>query len=174
MSGLLAAMVVSVWRVTFHRMVTQSFAVAVVGSYSSHYSFTSTPNSLQIVQCMCAAAFLWRCLCTVSNSSGKPVTRWPMVPSKRPHSLHFGFTSVFMRMLDWYQRFGRLWFWAAMIKPSVYALRTVALSQQWSLSWFTSTSFSHCGYLAWSVFDSHLDLSCWRPWCLALAFVLQA
>ena len=173
MSGLLAAMVVSVWRVTFHRMVTQSFAVAVVGSYSYHHSFTSIPNSLQIVQCMCAAAFLWRCLCTVLNSSGKPVTRWPMVPSKRPHSLHFGSTSVFM-MLDWYQRFGRLWFWAAMIKPSVYALRTAALSQQWGLSWFTSTSFSHCGYLAWSTFDSHLDLSCWGPWCLASAFVLQA
>ena len=166
MSGLLAAMVVSVWRVTFYRMVTQSFAVAVVGSYSSHHSFTSIPNSLQIVQCMCAAAFLWRCLCTVLNSSGKPVTRWPMVPSKRPHSLHFGSTSVLM-MLDWYQRFGRLWFWAAMIKPSVYALRTAALR-------FTSTSFSHYGYLAWSAFDSHLDLSCLRPWCLALAFVLQA
>ena len=131
MSGLLAAMVLSVWRVMFHRLVTLSFSVAVVGSYSYHHSFTSIPNSLQIVQCMCAAAFLWRCMYAVLNSSGKPVTRWPMVPSKRPHSLHFGSTSVFMRMLDWYQRFGRLWFWAAMIKPSVYALRTAALSQQW-------------------------------------------
>ena len=137
-------------------------------------SFFHLNTSLQIVQCMCEAAFFWLCMYTVLNSSGKPVTRWPMVPSKRPHSLHFGFTSVFMRMLDWYQRFGRLWFWAAMIKPSVYALRTVALSQQWGLSWFTSTSFSHCGYLAWSAFDSHLDPSCWRPWSLVLAFVLQA
>ena len=108
MSGLLAAMVVSVWRVMFHRMVTQYFAVAAVGSYSYHHSFTSIPKSLQIVQCMCAAAFLWRCMCTVLNSSGKPVNRWPMVPSKQPHSLHFGSTSVFMRMLDWYQRVGRL------------------------------------------------------------------
>ena len=174
MSGLLAAMVVSVWRVMFHRMVTQSFAVAVVGSYSYHHSFTSIPNSLQIVQCMCAAAFLWRCMCTVLDSSEKPVTRWPMVPSKQPHSLHFGSTSVFMSMLDWYQHVGGLWYWAAMIKPAAYTLMPAALSQQWGLSWFTSASFGHCRYLAWSPFDSHFKLICWRPWCLALAFVLLA
>ena len=63
-------------------------------------SFFHLNTSLQIVQCMCEAAFFWLCMYTVLNSSGKPVTRWPMVPSKRPHSLHFGFTSVFMRMLD--------------------------------------------------------------------------
>ena len=108
MSGLLAAKVLSVWRVMFHRMVKLSFSVAVEGSYSYHHSFTSIPNSLQIVQCMCAAVLLWRCMYTVLNSSGQPVTRWPTVPSKRPHSLHFGSTSVFMRMLYWYQRVGRL------------------------------------------------------------------
>ena len=29
------------------------------------------------------------------------------------------------------------------------------------------------GSCAWSAFDSHLDLSCWRPWCLALAFAMR-
>ena len=43
MSGVLAAMVLSVWRVMFHRMVTLSFSVALVGSYSYHHSFTSIP-----------------------------------------------------------------------------------------------------------------------------------
>ena len=43
MSGVLAAMVLSVWRVMFHRMVTLSFLVALVGSYSYYHSFTSIP-----------------------------------------------------------------------------------------------------------------------------------
>ena len=45
MSGLLAAMVLSVWIDMSHRMVMM---VTVMGSCSYHYSFTSVPNSLQI------------------------------------------------------------------------------------------------------------------------------
>ena len=58
MSGLLAAMVLSVWMGMSHRIVTLSFSVTVLGSCSYHHSFTSMPNSLQIFQCMCAAACL--------------------------------------------------------------------------------------------------------------------
>ena len=59
MSGLLAAMVLSVWMGMSRRIVTFSFLVTVLGSCSYHRSFTSMPNSLQIFQCMCAAALLW-------------------------------------------------------------------------------------------------------------------
>ena len=58
MSGLLAAMVLSVWMGMSHRIVTLSFQVTVLGSCSYHRSFTSMPYSLQIAQCMCAAALL--------------------------------------------------------------------------------------------------------------------
>ena len=58
MSGLLAAMVLSVWMGMSHRIVTLSFSVTVLGSCSYHRFFSSKPNSLQIVQCMCAAALL--------------------------------------------------------------------------------------------------------------------
>ena len=94
-------------------------------------SFTLVPNSSQILQCMCAAALLWRWMYSVLASSGQPETRWSMVSSKRPHNLHFGFTSGFLRVLCWYQRVGRLWSWAAIIKPSVSALRPAAFSHLW-------------------------------------------
>ena len=45
MSGLLAAMVLSVWMGMSHRRVTLSFSVTVLGSCSYHPSFTSMPNS---------------------------------------------------------------------------------------------------------------------------------
>ena len=69
--------------------------------------------------------------------------------------------------------------WEALIlvrddKVSVSALRLAAFSHLWVMSWSTSACFTRYGYLPWSAFDSHLDLSCWRPWCLALAFVLRA
>ena len=51
----------------------------------------------------------------------------------------------------------------AMIKPSVSALRPAAFSHLWVLSWSTSACFTRCGYLLWSAFDFHLDLSCWQP-----------
>ena len=108
MSGLLTAMFLSVWMGMSHGIVTLSFQVTVLGSCSYHRSFTSMPNSLQIFQCMCAAALLWRWMYLVFASSGQPETRWSMVSSKRPHSLHFGSTSGFLRMLYWYQRVGRL------------------------------------------------------------------
>ena len=108
MSGLLAALVLSEWMGMSHRIVTLSFLVTTLGSCSYHHSFTSMPNSLQIFKCMCAAALLWRWMYLVLASSGQPETRWSMVSSKRPHSLHFGFTSGFLRMLCWYQHVGRL------------------------------------------------------------------
>ena len=52
----------------------------------------------------CAAALLWQWMFSVLASSGPPETRWSMVSSKRPHSLHFGSTSGFLRMLYRYQR----------------------------------------------------------------------
>ena len=79
MSGLLAAMVLSVWMGMSHRIVTLSFSVTVLGSCSYHRSFTSMPNSLQIFQCMCAAALLWRWMYSVLTSSGHTETRWSMV-----------------------------------------------------------------------------------------------
>ena len=83
MSGLLAAMVLSVWMGMSHRIVTLSFSVTVLGSCSYHRFFSSMPNSLQIVQCMCAAALLWLWMYSVLASSGQPETRWSMVSSKR-------------------------------------------------------------------------------------------
>ena len=56
MSGLLAAMVLSVWMGMSHRIVTLSFLVTALGSCSYHCSFTSIPYSLQIFQCTCGAA----------------------------------------------------------------------------------------------------------------------
>ena len=107
-SGLLAATFLSVWLGMSHRIVTLSFSVRVLGPCSYHRSFTSMPNSLQIFQCMCAAALLWWWMYSVLASSGQPETRWSMVLSKRPHSLHFRSTSGFLRMLCWCQRVGRL------------------------------------------------------------------
>ena len=49
-----AAMVLSVWMGISLRMMTLSFSVMLISS-----SFTSMPKTLQIVQCMCAAALLW-------------------------------------------------------------------------------------------------------------------
>ena len=128
MSGLLlAAMVLSVWMGMSHGIVTLSLWITVLGSCSYHRFFSSMPNShlnaklspqcqtltsmpncLQIVQCMCAAALLLQWMYSVLASSGHPETRWAMVSSKRPHSLRFGSTSGFLRMLCWYQRVGRL------------------------------------------------------------------
>ena len=108
MSGLLTALVLSEWMSMSHRIVTLSFLVTALGSCSYHYSFTSMPNSLKIFQCMCAAALLWRWMYLVLASSGQPETRWSMVLSKWPHSLHFGSMSGFLRMLCWYQHVGRL------------------------------------------------------------------
>jgi len=96
MSGLLAVMVLSVWMDMSHRMVMM---VTVMGSCSNHLAFTSVPNSLQIFQCMCAAPLLWQWMYSVLASSGQPETRWSMILSKEPHSLHFGSTSSFLRML---------------------------------------------------------------------------
>ena len=48
-----AAMVLSVWMGISLRMMTLSFSVMLISS-----SFTSMPNSLQIIQCMCEAALL--------------------------------------------------------------------------------------------------------------------
>ena len=62
MTRLLAAMVLSVWMGMFHIMVTLSFSVIALGSCSYHRSFTSTPNSLQIFQCMCTAALCGGCV----------------------------------------------------------------------------------------------------------------
>ena len=59
-SGLLAAMVLSVWMDMSHRMVTLSFSVTALGSCSYHRSFASIPNSLQIFQWMCAVVLCWR------------------------------------------------------------------------------------------------------------------
>ena len=78
-----------------------------------------------------------------------------MVSSKRPHSLHLGPSSGFQRMLCWYQLARRLLSWAAMIKPSVSALRPAAFSHLWVLSWSTSACFTRCGYLLWRAFDCH-------------------
>ena len=174
MSGLLAVMVLSVWMSMSHSIVKLSFLVTVLSSCSYHRSFTSMPNSLQIFQCMCAAALLWQWMYSVLASSGQPETRWSIVSSKQPHSLHFGSTWGFLRMLCWYQRAGRIKSWAVMIKPSVPALRTAAFRHLWVFSWSSSACFTCGGYLPWSAFNSHLDLRCWQPWCLALAFVLWA
>ena len=78
MSGLLAAMVLSVSMGMSHRMVALSFSVIVLGSCSYHRPFTSMPNSLQIFQCMCATAFLWRWVYSVLASSGqqRPECQW--------------------------------------------------------------------------------------------------
>ena len=107
MSGLLAAMVLSVWIGMSHWKVMLSFLVTALGSCSYHCSFTSMPNSMQIFQCKCAAALLWQWVYLVSASSGHPETsRWSMVLSKQPHSLHFGSTSGFFKMLYWYSMLG--------------------------------------------------------------------
>ena len=75
MSGLLAAMVLSVWIGMSHRMVMVSFSATALGSCSYHQSFTSAPNSLQIFQCMSAASLLWQWKYSVLASSGQPETR---------------------------------------------------------------------------------------------------
>ena len=114
--------------------------------------FTDLP--VHVCRCLVVAVYV------LSFSSGQPEIRWPMVSSKRPHSLHFGSTSGFLRMLCWYQHVRRRWSWATLIKPSVSALRPAPLSHLWVLSWSTSACFTCCGYLPWSGFNSHLDLSC--------------
>ena len=53
-------------------------------------------------------ALLWQWMYSVLASSGQPETRWSMVSSKRPYSLHFGSTLDLLRMLCLYQRAGRL------------------------------------------------------------------
>ena len=82
MSGLLAAMVLSLWIGMSHSKVMLSFLVTALGSCSYHRSFTLMPNSLQIFQCMCATALLWRWVYLVLASSGHPETsRWSMILS---------------------------------------------------------------------------------------------
>ena len=80
MSGLLAAMVLSLWIGMSHRKVMLSFLVTALGSCSYHYSYTSMSNSLQILQCMCAAALLWRCPELAKTKYIHPETsRWSTV-----------------------------------------------------------------------------------------------
>ena len=96
--GLLAAMVLSMWMAMSHGIVMLSFLVTVLGSCAYRRSFSSIPNSLQIFQCIGAAALLWRWMHSDLASSGQPETRWSMVSSKQPHSFHFGSISGFLRM----------------------------------------------------------------------------
>ena len=88
MSGVLAAMVLSVWISMSHRVVTLSFSLTVLGSFSYHRSFTSMSNSLQIFQCMCAAALLWRWIYSVLASSGQPETKWSMQSRRKDHTVY--------------------------------------------------------------------------------------
>ena len=81
MSGLLAAMVLSVRMDTSHRMVTLSFLVTALGSCSYNHLFASIPNSLQIFQC--AAALLWRLTYSVYVSLSKKVFLGPKVVVNR-------------------------------------------------------------------------------------------
>ena len=128
-----AAMVLSVWMGISLRMMTLSFSLTVLGSCSY-----DLPSSQCQTRCRLSSAFVQLPCCSGGifsfASSGQPETRWSMVSSKRPHSLHFGSSSGFLRMLCCYQRVGRLWSWAAMIKPSVSALRPAAFSHLWVLS----------------------------------------
>ena len=71
-----AAMVQSVWIGISLRMMTLSFS----------------DHPVHVCSCLVVAVVY-----SVLASSGQPETRWSMVSSKRPHSLHFG-----------YQRVGRL------------------------------------------------------------------
>ena len=79
MSGLLAAMVLSMRMGMSHTIATLSFSLTVLGSCSYHLSFTSMPNSLEIFQCMCAVTLLWRWMYSVLARSGQLETRWSMV-----------------------------------------------------------------------------------------------
>ena len=125
-----------------------------VGIEGYSRSFTSMPNSLQIFQCMYAGALLWRCMYSVlvqgSQRSGGQWSR------RKGHTVCI----LDPRQASWEYCVRRRWSWAALIKPSVSALRPTPLSHLWVLSWSTSACFTCCGYLPWSAFNSHLDLSC--------------
>ena len=138
---------------------------------------------------MCAAALLWRWMYSVLASSGQPETRWSMVLSKRPHSLHFRSTSGFLRMLCWCQRVEKLWSWAAMIKPSVSALGPAAFSYLWvfvlvhvnlfHLLWVFYRGALLIPTWTWAVGDPGVwpwPLCCKHRWCSPhpLQMVLQA
>ena len=62
-SGLLAAMVLSVWMDMSHRMVTLSFSVTALGSCSYHRSFASIPNSadlpVNVRSCLVLAVYVF-------------------------------------------------------------------------------------------------------------------
>ena len=132
-------MVLLVWMGMSHRMVTLSFSVIVLGSCSFHRSFTSKPNYLQIFQYLCSAALLrrWIARDQVVNSLIETVTQstfW-----------------VHVRLLEdvvLYQRVGRPWSWAAMIKLSVSALRPAAFSHLW-FCLGPPASFTRCGTWPW-------------------------
>ena len=102
-----AAMVLSVWMGISLRIMTISYSVTVLGSCSYHL-----PSSQCQTLCRLSSAFVQLPCCSGGifsfASSGQPETRWSMVSSKRPHSLHFGSSSGFLRMLCCYQCVGRL------------------------------------------------------------------
>ena len=81
--------------------------------------------------------------------------------------------SGFLRMLYLYQRVGSLWSWATMIKPLVSALRPASLAIFGSCLGPRQPVSPVVGICLSALLIPTLDLSCWRPWCLAFAFVLR-
>ena len=74
----------------FHRMGTLSFSVTDLHGFMLILSFLHlnaklfTDLPVHVCRCLVVAVYV------LSFSSGQPEFRWPMVSSKRTHSLHFG------------------------------------------------------------------------------------
>ena len=87
MSGLLAATVPSVWM----GMSTQN---------GDSLGFMLIPSFLHLNAKLFAELLVHVCNCLAVTVDVQPETRLSMVSSKRPHSLHFGSMSGFLRLLN--------------------------------------------------------------------------
>ena len=109
---------------------------------------------------MYKAALSCRWIYSVFASSGHPDTIWSIVSSYLLHILHRGLEPSLI-MLAWYNLVARLWFWAAIMNPSVSDFNPLLLSHWLVLWWSTSASFILFGYLPWRALSSHCFVSFW-------------
>ena len=150
MSGLLSAMVLSVWMGMSHRIVTLSFSVTVLGSCSYHRSFTSMPSSLQILpvhvcSCLVVAVDMFS-FSQFRAARDQVVNGLVEIATQSTFWIHVRLLEDVVLVPVCLKTLILGW----MITPSDSALRLAAFSLLWALSWSTPACFTRCGYLPWN------------------------
>ena len=154
LSGRFASILLSVWIVKSHKIVTYVLSITGCGVCSYHFSVWGRLKFVHSVQCMNLATRSCLCRYSVLTIAGHADIIWSTVSSFSVHSLQLG-SAPFLRILVWYTRVDILWSWAASMNPSVSPFKLELLSHWWVVALPTSAWSVLNGYLPWSGFSLH-------------------